>query len=279
MRDLVGKTALVTGAASGIGRATALALAEAGARLVVCDVNEPALAALARELDASCLLLRRVDVSDRAAMKAFADEVHAIVPAVDVLVNNAGVGLHGGLLTTSLEDWDWVLKINLGGVVHGCHFFVPKMVARGEGGHVVNVSSVLGVFGAPSVIGYATSKFGVFGLSESLRAELATHGIGVSTICPGAIDTGIIAGTRFMSAGADSARTEKLRQDVQEMFTRRRYRPEKVAAAIVDAVRRGKSVVPVAPEAWAMYLVKRFAPSIGGTVGRVMAWRERAMSK
>jgi NAD(P)-dependent dehydrogenase (short-subunit alcohol dehydrogenase family) len=269
MRELHGQTALVTGAASGIGRATALALARAGAQVIVCDVNETQLAALAGELGSACRLARRVDVSDRAAMQAFADEVHTLVPAVDVLVNNAGVGLQGSMLSTSLADWDWVLGINLGGVIHGCHFFVPRMVERGAGGHVVNVSSVLGIFGAPEVIGYVTSKFAVFGLSESLRAELAAHRIGVSTICPGGIDTDIIASTRFAGEGGA---TSQLRDGLQAMFKRRNYPPARVADAVVDAIRHERPVVPVTPEAWALYYMRRFAPALSGPLGRVMAW-------
>jgi NAD(P)-dependent dehydrogenase (short-subunit alcohol dehydrogenase family) len=272
MRD---KVVLVTGAASGIGRATAKLMAKEGARVIVCDVNQAGLDAIAAELGASGLLARRVDVSDRAAMRAFADEVHASVPAVDVLVNNAGVGLQGGLLDTSLEDWDWILKINLGGVIHGCHFFVPKMVERGRGGHVVNVSSALGYFAAPGVVGYATAKFGVLGLTESMRAELAPHKIVVTAICPGVIDTGIIAKTRFSGASANGQAVdgETLRAKVQKVYSARKYGPEKVARAIRRAIERGDHVVPVSPEAWALYVLKRVAPGLSGPVGRAIASR------
>jgi NAD(P)-dependent dehydrogenase (short-subunit alcohol dehydrogenase family) len=268
MSNLRGKTALVTGAASGIGRATARALAEEEARLVLCDVNEEALGDVARELAPQCILARKVDVSKRDEMAALAASVHE-TRALDVLVNNAGVGLQGGILDTSLEDWEWILSINLWGVIHGCHFFVPKMVERGEGGHVVNVSSALGYFAAPDVIGYATTKFGVFGLSESLRAELAPHRIGVSVVCPGVIATGIIGKTRFRGGG-DS---EETRARVQKIYERRNYGPEKVAEAIVVAVKRDVPVVPVSPEAWALYYLKRFAPSLTAPLGRMLARR------
>jgi NAD(P)-dependent dehydrogenase (short-subunit alcohol dehydrogenase family) len=187
---------------------------------------------------------------------------------VDVLVNNAGVGLQGGMLDTSLDDWDWILRINLGGVVHGCHFFVPHMVERKLPAHVVNVSSALGYFAAPGVVGYSTAKFGVFGLSESLRAELEPHGIAVSVICPGIIDTGIIKHTRIASEGG-----EKLRDRVQQAYTRRSYGPDKVARAIVRAVKRGTPVVPVSPEAWVLYYLKRVAPGLVGRLSHVIQRR------
>jgi NAD(P)-dependent dehydrogenase (short-subunit alcohol dehydrogenase family) len=234
--DLRGKTALVTGAASGIGRATALALANQEARLVLCDVNEEALREVEREVRGQCMLARKVDVSKRDAMRSLAGEVHDRVRAVDVLVNNAGVGLAGGILDTSL----------------------------------VNVSSVLGYFAAPQVIGYATTKFGVFGLSESLRAELAPHGIGVTTICPGVIATGIIGKTRFRGAKGQ-ADGEAMRARVQKMYTRRNYGPEKVARAILHALEKDSPVVPVSPEAWALYYLKRFVPSLSAPLGRMLA--------
>jgi NAD(P)-dependent dehydrogenase (short-subunit alcohol dehydrogenase family) len=273
IKDLSGRIALVTGAASGIGRATALALADAGAHLVISDINEPALAEVARTLEqrGRLVLSRRVDVADREAMRAFADEVHGRIEAVDVLVNNAGVGLTGGILSTSLENWDWVLSINLGGVVHGCHFFVPKMVARGRGGHVVNVSSILGCVSDGDMIGYSTAKFGVVGLSESLRIELLPSGIGVSAICPGIINTPIVANTRF--AKAPDRDPEKSRARAVKIYNRRNYPPEKVARAILSAIRADRALVPVTPEAWIAYFLKRASPSLTWALGRVIRRR------
>src|SRR5439155_1020798 len=119
------------------------------------------------------------------------DADHAEHEAVDVLVNNAGVGLGGGFLDTSLEDWRWILSINLWGVIHGCHFFLPPMVRRGRGGHVVNVSSAAGFLATAQLAAYSATKFAVFGLSEALRDELRPHGIAVTTVCPGIINTPI----------------------------------------------------------------------------------------
>jgi len=177
-----GKTVLVTGAASGIGQATAIAFAQEGAELFICDVDQVKLAGTARSVEATGRRAHTftVDVSKRDAMQRFADQVHAKVPALDVLVNNAGVGLGASFLETSLEDWEWILSINLWGVIHGCHFFVPAMVRRGTG-HVVNVASAAGLVTTPDVAAYGTSKFAVVGLTEALREEMRTTGIGVTT--------------------------------------------------------------------------------------------------
>ena len=270
MRDLRGKNVLVTGAASGIGRASARLFAEAGAKLIVCDVNEAGLAELEKELHEKDALLfaAKVDVSDRAAMQAFSERVHREVSALDVLLNNAGVGLGGGLLETSLDDWEWVLKINLWGVIHGCHFFVPKMVERAKGGAVINVASVLGLHAAPNTIGYATSKFGVVGLSESLRAELLPHGIEVTAICPGLINTPIIANGRVRAPDA-----EKVRDRALKMFSTRGHPPELVARAIVDSAKQGGGVRPVAPEAWGIWMLQRFAPALLPRIERALKKR------
>lgn len=267
MKRLEDRIALVTGAASGIGRATARALSRAGMRLILCDIDERGLADVAAEIGPACLLTRRVDVSQSDEVAAFAAEVHARIPAVDLLVNNAGVGLHGGMLDTPLADWDWVLGVNLWGVIHGCHHFVPQMVRRAQGGHVVNVSSVLGYFAMAQTAGYCASKYAVLGLSEALRAELTPHGIGVSAICPGVIDTGIIAATRFHGTGDAGG----MRDRVAARYRQRGYGPEKVAEAVVQAVRDNRGVVPVSPEAWALYYVKRFLPGLAVPLSRLLA--------
>ena len=265
------KRIVVTGAASGIGRATAEAFAakhaerHGRARLYLCDVDEAGLASIAASLGDAVAMQRVVDVSKRDAMEAFAAAVHADGGAVDVLVNNAGVGLAGGILETSLEDFEWVLSVNLWGVLHGCHFFVPKMVERGAG-HVVNIASVLGLVTGPGMAGYSTSKFAVVGLSESMRAELAPRGVGVSVICPGAIDTNIVKTTRYKQKDADATRDR-----VVALYKKRAAGPERVADAILRAVERGTDVVPVTPEARIGWWLKRFAPALAAPVARAMA--------
>jgi NADP-dependent 3-hydroxy acid dehydrogenase YdfG len=252
--NLRDRVVVVTGAGSGIGRATALAFAAEGARVAACDLDDQRLESLAAELGDRKLLTRRVDVSDRLSMKLFADSVHELAPAADVIVNNAGVAVGGTFLDTSLDDWDWLLGVNLRGVVHGCHYFIPKMVARGAGGHVVNVSSILGIYPAPRVTAYVASKFAVRGFSQSLRAELAPHKIGVTAICPGMIATSIVADGRM--TGEISSRKSK----IVDTFEKRGLPPAKVAAAILDAVRTNPAVRPVGADAMVIAALTRFAP-------------------
>tara|TARA_B100001250_G_scaffold391916_1_gene393247 strand:+ start:4484 stop:5362 length:879 start_codon:yes stop_codon:yes gene_type:complete len=260
--QITGKTALITGAGSGIGRETALAFAHQGAQLILSDIQQGSLdetAALIRAFAPEAVLMTYIaDVSDRAAMQAFAAQVHAQFGAVDILVNNAGVGLAGGLIDTSYEDFDWVLGINLWGVIHGCKEFIPAMIRRKQGGHVVNVASAAGYYATAGMMGYNTSKFGVFGFTESLREDLRPFGIGVSTICPGVVNTNIIKQTRM--AGNSEAEQAEIREKVDQIYVKRNYGPEKVAAAIVSAVTGNRGILPVTPEAWFLFIMNRISP-------------------
>jgi NAD(P)-dependent dehydrogenase (short-subunit alcohol dehydrogenase family) len=187
-------------------------------------------------------------VAEAREMQAFADAVHAVRPAVDVLVNNAGVGLGGGFLETSLQDWDWVLRINLWGVIHGCHVFVPAMVRRAQGGHVVNVASAAGLV--------ATS-------------QLVPHRIGVTAVCPGIINTPITRSSRMVGRYG----TPAARESLVRAYQRRGYGPERVAENILRAVRKGRPVAPISPEAWVMYYLKRLAPRLTARINRVVQER------
>ena len=192
-------------------------------------------------------------------MLAAAEEVRAAMGPVSVLVNNAGIAAGGYFLDTSYESWSEILAVNLLGVVHSCRAFVPAMAAGGQGGHVVNIASMLGYTGVRGAGAYCTSKFGVVGFSESLRAELSDHGVGVSAICPGMVRTNIIGSAILESALED---TEARRSDIHALYDRRNFPPERVAAAIVKAIRRNRALVPVAPEAWIAWYLKRWAPGL-----------------
>jgi NAD(P)-dependent dehydrogenase (short-subunit alcohol dehydrogenase family) len=251
---------VVTGAASGIGRATALAFARGAAELFVCDLASESLTGLEATLlaaGARRVHTAAVDVGSRRQMAEFCELV-CRTGTPDVLVNNAGVGLAGGLLATSLEDWHWILNANLWGVVHGCHFFAPKMAARGRG-QIVNMASAAGYYNSEAMTAYGTTKSAVIGLSEGLRAELAPFGVGVSVVCPGFINTPIVANMRLRGA----AYPESERANVRDFYEKRNYAPERVATAVLRAVRRNPALLPVTPEAWALYVMKRVAPDLG----------------
>lgn len=259
-----GKKVLITGAGSGIGKATALQLAECGALLILSDLNRESLQQTAdetRRLGASAVDTHIVDVSDWDDMQAMAGKVRKQHGALDILVNNAGVGMAGDFLSTTIEDWRWVLGINVMGVVHGCKLFAPDMVANGRG-HIVNLASAAGYYAAPDMTAYSASKHAVMGLSEALRAEMSEQGVGVSAICPGVINTGIVASSRMRGA------TEQAQEKLVNFYRKRNYGPELVAEAILGAIQHNRAVVPVSPEAWVLYGAKRFTPGALDFVNR-----------
>lgn len=267
--DLTNKLALITGAGSGIGRATALRLGELGVRLILCDRNPVALDETAALLDHSLARPRceTTDVSDWKAMQELAQMVHDEYGPLDILVNNAGVATAGDFLSTPIEDWHWVLGINLMGVVHGCKAFGARM-AEARRGHIVNIASAAGYYAAPDMSAYSASKHAVMGMTESLRLEMAAHGVGVSAICPGIINTNIVASGRMHGA------TAQAQDKLVGIYKRRNYGPEHVADAIIEAILKNRAVVPVSPEAWALYAGKRLAPGALDLVQRSRLFRK-----
>ncbi|MFE9677705.1 SDR family oxidoreductase [Streptomyces sp. NPDC006259] len=265
-----GQLVLVTGAGSGIGRATACAFAAAGARVIAVDRDAESAsrtAETARLTGAADAWAETVDVSDEQAMEQLAAKVLAEHGVVDVLVNNAGVGLSGSFLDTTPEDWRKVLDVNLWGVIHGCRLFGKQMADRGQGGHIVNTASAAAFQPSRSLPAYSASKAAVLMLSECLRAELSGHDIGVTAVCPGLVNTNITATATFV--GVDAVEEKRRQQRSARLYGLRNYPPEKVADAILRAVVRDQAMVPVTPEARVSYALSRFAPRLLRRLARV----------
>ena len=238
-RTVRDKRVLVTGAASGIGRATAIAAARRGARLFLTDINDAPLQATADEIRAAGGVVHRaeaLDVSDHERVAAMADAIHADHGSVDVVMNIAGIAIWGTVETLSHDQWRRVIDVNLMGPIHVIESFVPAMIAAGRGGHVVNVSSAAGLFGLPWHAPYSAAKFGLRGLSEVLRFDLRRHDIGVSLVCPGAVDTGLVETVEIAGIDRSSPRLEKFRG----RFRRTAVTPERAAQRIIEGVERNR---------------------------------------
>jgi NAD(P)-dependent dehydrogenase (short-subunit alcohol dehydrogenase family) len=262
--ELKGARVVVTGAGSGIGEATALRFAGDGSHVVAVDINAESAAATAERCSASGPSASSYvcDVADSAAVTALAATIERDLGPVSVLVNNAGVGVAGPLLETSIEDWDWLRGINLDGVAYGCYAFGPGMLARGHG-HVVNVASAAAYTPHRTMAAYCAAKSGVFSFSQCLRADWAANGVGVTVICPGLINTPIPTNTRMYGVVAG-------RRDELVRAFRFGHSPDLVAKAIVIAVQKNHGIVPVGLESTLGYRLLRFAPgSVQAALARI----------
>lgn len=195
MKDVKGKVAFITGGANGIGLGIARAFVNAGMKAVIADIREDALAEASKEFAASghadSAATVVLDVTDRESMKAAADFAEKTFGKVHVLVNNAGIGIGGPLKDARYDDWDWGMDVNLGGVINGIVEFLPRILAHGEGGHIINTSSMAAVVPMRVASIYIAAKSAVLGLSEEMRGELEDDNIGVSAFCPGPVQTNI----------------------------------------------------------------------------------------
>ena len=272
LQILENKRVLITGAGSGIGRAAALAFARKGAHIIASDITQAPLDTLQSELIAlgSRCEIYIVDVSNEAAMKVFAERVAAEVGVPDVLVNNAGIAYLGLFLDSDLAHWQRVMNINLMGVVHGCHHFLPMMKKAGGPRQVLNVASTAGVYPAPTMAAYAASKFAVFGFSEVLKMELVDSEIGITTVCPGIINTPIVRARNNMAPSISDAQIQKL----QTYYATKGCSADVVGEAMVRAVQHGQSVLMVGPFAKLVFHLRRISL---GLLRRVMLADARKM--
>jgi NAD(P)-dependent dehydrogenase (short-subunit alcohol dehydrogenase family) len=261
MQRLEGRTAVVTGAASGIGRALSERLAAAGCNLALCDRNEVGLSETAAGVEALGRRASRhvVDVSNKARMEALVDEVLAFHGGVHVLVNNAGVTAISTFENQSLEDFEWLMGVNFWGVVYGCKFFLPAL-RKADEAHIVNLSSVFGILGVPMQSSYCASKFAVRGFSESLRTELSATKIGVTSVHPAGVATNIARDGRY----AGSEASDKMRTDLVADFATKMLPPERAADQIITAIRKNRSRILIARGSGIIDGLQRLSPALAG---------------
>ena len=262
-----GKTVVVTGAGSGIGRSSAMLFSKLGAKVHVADLNGESAESVVAEIVArgGRGVSHTVDVTDPEAVESFCARVFEAESRVDVLHSNAGIGHAANIEQTTVDDWQRVIGVNLLGMAYVNQAFVPRLMKQGGRSSIVNTASMAGLVAAPQMAPYSASKFGVVGMSESLNAELAPHGIHVCAVCPGIIDTPITRSAIMRGEPAE-------KRDAAISFYRRRgASPDVVAESVVDAVRKRKLIQPV-PLSHVMpaWLLKRLSPRASQVVARAL---------
>jgi NAD(P)-dependent dehydrogenase (short-subunit alcohol dehydrogenase family) len=258
-KSLSGKKCLITGAASGIGRATALAAGRRGAQLFLTDVDEAGLAQVASEVTAGGGSLRHhgpADIADREAVGSMAREIHAAHGSLDVVMNIAGVSTWGGVEQLEHRHWKRMIDVNLMGPIHVIECFVPPMIAAGNGGHLVNVASAAALFGLPWHAAYSASKFGLRGVSEVLRFDLRRHDIGVTLVCPGAVNTPLVGTLEIVGVDRSAPPIQK----AVRRFERRAVPPERAAEAILRGVEKDRYLVFTSRDIRIGHWAQRFFP-------------------
>ena len=260
MKTLTDRVAVVTGANGGIGAATCLALAEAGAHVALVDIRTDGMAETIDRIHqhGRTTSVHQLDVRDREALEALPDAVIAAHGAVHILVNNAGVTATAAFAEQSEEDFDWVLDINLHAVVRGTRTFLPHLF-RADEGHIVNISSIFGIVGIPAQVAYCTSKFAVRGFTEALAEELKGTSVGTTVVHPGGINTGIVTHSRTNHPDE--------KQSIEEFFRKNTVHPDVVGHKIVRAILRGQDRIMVTAEAHVLDWLKRLLPTWGNRMG------------
>jgi len=254
MKITKGTRAFLTGAGSGIGRASAIELAELGCELFLTDINARGLEetrGMISDKPGRVCKSRAFDIRDLSAVKAFADEIHQEFGPMDIVMNIAGIALFAQIEDMTHQHWEKVIGVNLWGPIHCIECFLPEMI-RVKKGHLVNVASIAGLTGAPWHAAYSTSKWGLAGLSEVLRYDLMQHNIGVTLVCPGAVDTPLKYSAEILGADKTSPRVQSLIQK----FNQHTVPPEKVARMIIRAVEKKKFLVITSADVKFAYFCK-----------------------
>lgn len=253
MDNLEGKVTFITGGASGIGLGMAKAFVAAGMKVIIADIRQDHLedALDSFEGNTASIHTMQLDVTDRKAMEDAAQEAERIFGKIHILCNNAGIYVFGPIQQAAYDDWDWVLDVNLGGVINGIQTFVPRMISHGQGGHIVNTSSISGIFVAGGTGIYATSKFAVVGLSEALRLDLEPENIGVSVLCPGFVNSKVYdCGKTRPDQLADSgyAVKQEILDKLKNAHEEFGMDPLEVGRKVLSAIRLNKLYIFTHPE-------------------------------
>ncbi|MEX2080943.1 MAG: SDR family NAD(P)-dependent oxidoreductase [Dehalococcoidia bacterium] len=260
MDDLSGRVAVITGGASGIGLATATALARDGVKLVLADIEQAPLDRAAAGFTAAgtdCIGVK-TDVGDLASVQALADAAFARFGAVHILFNNAGVAIGGAIQDMTHADWEWLVRVNLWGVIHGVETFVPRMIAQGQGGHIVSTASFAGLVPNTGLGVYCVTKYGVVALSECLYRDLSSEGIGVSVLCPMRVQTNIDASSRNRPGELGGPSEPPPRPEgAERAMAGGTITADDVAEKVVAAIRKGELYILTHPESRA-FVRRRF---------------------
>lgn len=254
MKRYADKKVFITGAASGIGRALAIAMGKAGSRLFLSDINPDGLKNVVEEITSTggtVCLSRALDVSSYQDMKDFSQEIHNSYGSLDVLMNVAGVALFSEIQDMDHADWERIININLWGVAHGLELYVPKMIEAGKGGHILSLSSTAGIIGLPWHTAYAGTKHAIVGMSEVLRYDLRKHRINVSVACPGAVNTGLVETAKI------NTDVEGITDKAREIFRKITKSPDKIVASILRGMRRKKFLILMPFDIKLFYFVKK----------------------
>ena len=261
MSEIRGKVAVITGAASGIGRATAVALAREGAKVAAADVDRKGLAETARLIEeiGGTVSTYLLDVSSREAVYDFAQEIEVQFGGVDIVINNAGVAQVASITDLTYEDFEWVMNIDFWGMVYGTKAFLPQLTKKGSG-HIVNVSSIFGLFAVPTQAAYNSAKFAIRGFTEALRHEMKGSGIKVACVHPGGIKTNILRNARFLQ----SVQTTEREQAVSGFDRLARTTPDQAAQTIINGIKKDKPRILIGMDARILDWIQRLMPASYG---------------